>query len=61
MTDHDVLYVKIDQQNEVLKELTEQLSKLEEALLKIPIQAKDIEYMTIQINALWKKHDENFA
>lgn len=61
MTDHDLLYSKLDQQEKILNKQTEELSGIRLALIDIKVQGKEIFHLNSQLSALWSKYDEAFG
>jgi len=58
MTDHDNIFTMLTQQKEILSKQSIKIDKIEKSLVNISVQEKDIYYMNVQINALWRKYDQ---
>ena len=58
MTDHENIFTMLKQQKEVLSEQSSKIDKIEKSLVNISVQEKDIYYINVQINALWRKYDQ---
>lgn len=61
MTDHNILFEKLEQQEKILTKQTEELSYIKQALIDIKVQGKEIVHLNNQIDALWKKYDTAFG
>lgn len=61
MTDHEALYQAIKSQEKILEKQSEKLSNIEKSLVTMAVQEKEISYMTMQIQGLWKKYDQEFG
>lgn len=61
MTDHSILFEKLEQQEKILTKQTEELSCIKQALIDIKVQGKEIMHLNNQIDALWKKYDTAFG
>jgi len=57
MTDHDALFTQMQNQGKLLEKQDEKLSRIEDAVTKIPVQEKDIIHLGAQVDALWRKYD----
>ena len=58
MTDHDNIFTMLTQQKEILAKQSSKIDKIEKALVSISVQEKDIYYMNMRIDAIWRKYDQ---
>ena|GEM_PF-5040525 len=61
MTDHNILFEKLEQQGRILEKQTEELSCIKQAIIDIKVQGTEIIHLNSQLNALWKKYDDAFG
>lgn len=61
MTDHEMFYAQLQNQEKILNKWDSRLSGIEKALTELALQGKDISYLTGQLNTLWRKYDELLA
>ena len=57
MTDHDALFSKLMNQEKLMEKLSTQFDELRKEVIQVAVQRKEIDHLTDQVNALWRKID----
>jgi hypothetical protein len=61
VTDFDVVIAKLDAQHDILDKYGHRMDKMEAVLGKMGIATTMISNAQLQIDALWRKNDENYG
>lgn len=57
MTDTDLILDKLDAQEKAFSKMDTRLTGIEKAVTDMAVQKKEIDFLTQQMNALWRKYD----